>query len=283
MTSIGYGAFSACSGLTNVTIPDSVTSIGEGAFYECSNLTVVNIPLGVTSIGEWTFSGCTSLTSVTIPEGVTSIGNFTFSGCTNLTSIHIPGSVTSISDSAFSANIRLIADSCADYSFSWASSHGVSCDVLHHDWQDAVYTWTDNNMKVEARCVCANYAAHTVTETVDTVLTLQAPDDETPGSATYTAEFTEDAVSAQTKTVTIPALGELRVLRLPANLQEIDEEAFAGLNVQAVIIPDGCDTVGDRAFADCPNLLYIRIPAGVTSIAADAFEGSGQAVIDRAQ
>ena len=45
-------AFSECSGLTSVTIPDSVTSIGDGAFSGCSGLTSVTIPDSVTSIGD---------------------------------------------------------------------------------------------------------------------------------------------------------------------------------------------------------------------------------------
>ena len=57
VTRIGNWAFYDCSGLTSVTIPDSVTSIGDRAFYHCSGLTSVTIPDGVTSIGDSAFYG----------------------------------------------------------------------------------------------------------------------------------------------------------------------------------------------------------------------------------
>ena len=135
VTSIGKYAFYKCSGLTSVTIPNSVTSIGISAFYNCSGLTSVTIGNSVTSIGNSAFSNCSGLISiivdesnpsfssiegilynndattliycpitkktVTIPNSVTSIGYSAFSGCSGLTSVTIPNSVTSIGQRVF--------------------------------------------------------------------------------------------------------------------------------------------------------------------------------------
>ncbi len=58
----------ACSSLTSITIPNSVTSIGSGAFSGCSSLTSITIPNSVTSIGWAAFYDCSKLAVIRVPK-----------------------------------------------------------------------------------------------------------------------------------------------------------------------------------------------------------------------
>lgn len=64
VTSIGASAFSGCSGMTSIEIPNSVKSIGGSAFQDCNGLTSVTIPSSVTSIGIGAFYECMGLSEV---------------------------------------------------------------------------------------------------------------------------------------------------------------------------------------------------------------------------
>ena len=101
VSSIGQGAFSLCTSLTNVTIPNSVTNISDYAFRWCYHLVNVTISNGVQSISQGAFYLCYSLTNVTIPNSVISIGFEAFRNCNDLTNVTIPNSVTDIEANAF--------------------------------------------------------------------------------------------------------------------------------------------------------------------------------------
>ena len=88
-TSINYEAFSNCTNLTSITIPNNITSIGFEAFRKCSSLTSIMIPDSVTSIGNYAFEKCSNLTNITIGNGMTQIGARAFTECSKLKNIYI--------------------------------------------------------------------------------------------------------------------------------------------------------------------------------------------------
>jgi hypothetical protein len=138
VTTIGGGAFQACTSLSSIYLPNSVTSIGNDAFWDCAALPAITIPISVTNIGVTVFYNCSSLTAITvdannpayssangvlftksqttliqypeaktgayqIPSGVTNIGAYAFKYCYYLTNVTIPTSVMSIGTSGFAA------------------------------------------------------------------------------------------------------------------------------------------------------------------------------------
>ena len=105
-------AFALGCGVTEYTIPDSVTTMGYWAFAYCESLTSVSIPDSVTTIGDYAFDSCVSLTSITIPDSVTTIGNYAFEWCDSLTSVTIGDSVTTIGVWAFAECDRLTSVYC---------------------------------------------------------------------------------------------------------------------------------------------------------------------------
>jgi hypothetical protein len=101
LTAIGDEAFSGCTCLKSLIIPEKVTSIGVMAFDNCTQLEIITIPNGVESIGNGAFLGCRSLTALELPDGIEKIANFTFYNCSGISSLRIPDGVTSIGHQAF--------------------------------------------------------------------------------------------------------------------------------------------------------------------------------------
>ncbi len=149
-----------------------------------------------------------------------------------------------------------------------------------HDWNEAVYEWSADNTSITATHTCKHDESHSETETVRVTSEIVSPGETTEGSVIFTSgEFTKEGFSVQTKEFVIPALGNMSVLRLPGMLDAIEEDAFSGLACQAVIIPDGCTSIGENAFAGCTNLLYVRIPSSVTGWPSSAFTGCNENLV----
>ena len=246
VTSIGEYAFSDCSSLASVTIPESVTEIGEGAFAGCESLaefrgkfassdgryliidgvlnsfapaglTEYTISDSITSIGDYAFSGCSSLASVTIPDSVTGIGRCAFNWCESLASVTIPDSITSIGDYAF-------------YNCSSLASVSIGNGVTSIG-EGAFYG-------------CSSLASVTIPDSVTSI-----------GSEAFNY---------------CPNLASVSIGN---GVTSIGEGAFYSCSsLVSVTIPDSVTSIGNSAFRCCSSLASVTIPDSVTSIGREAFE-----------
>jgi len=259
VTSIGYEAFNYCTSLTSVTIPNSVTNIGGYAFYSCTSLTSATIGNSVTSIEYGAFYSCTSLTNVTIPDSVTSIGGSAFCFCTSLTSVTIPNSVTSIGTGAFQLCTSLTSvvignsvTNIGDYAF-------YSCSRL----TSVTIPNSVTSIGYEAFFPCTSLSAITV----DAL------------NASYSSADGVLFNKSQTTLIQCPG-GKAGSYALPSSVTSIGGRAFSSCtSLTSVTIPSSVDLIGVYAFGGCTSLTGVYFKGNAPGLNWNAFDGANQAIV----
>ena len=92
---------------TKITLKNDTSGIADNAFSYCTNLTNIKIPDSVTIIGAWAFFSCPNLTAIEIPSSVIGIGVYALLGCGNLT---IYGNIGSYAESYANTNVIPFVD-----------------------------------------------------------------------------------------------------------------------------------------------------------------------------
>ena len=276
VTSIGQYTFSGCTGLTNVTIPDSVTTINYNAFDGCTGLTSITIPSSVTSIGDYAFRGCSGLTSVTIGNGVTSIGNYAFFGCTGLKELTMPCSAK-INNSQYTFyNCTNIEKVTLTKGTGTMQSYSSSIYATNTYYQYTPWYISRNSLTTlvieDGVSFIGNYAFYGCTGVKE--LTM-------PCSLRIIGN------NSQTTFYNCMNIEKVTITKGTGIMQNYGTDSSGAANTyyqytpwyisrnsfKTLVIEDGVTSIGNSAFSGCSRLTSITIPDSVTSIGSSAFSG----------
>ena len=272
VTTIGEGAFAYCYSLTSVTIGDSVTTIGYTAFYSCDSLTSVIIPDSVTTIGYLAFYSCDSLTSVTIGDSVTKIGERVFRYCFSLTSVTIGDSVTTIGYQAFCDCDSLTSVTIPDSVTTIGDEAFEDCTSL-----TSVYCKATTPPSLGSSAFYDNHSGRKIYVPRGCGSAYK--------SATTWSNYAADIVEYDFETGEVVPEGqhnnEIWYTSSNGEIVKPYNPYVFGANIvsnsyndsKGVITFDGdITTIGSDAFAYCDSLTSVTIPDSVTTIGNSAFK-----------
>ena len=86
----GNAAFSGCTSLQLVSLPNTIKTIGDSVFQDCTTLKEISLPEGLESIGRNAFKG-SGIQSMVLPESLNGLQPSWINNCDNLLSVRFLG------------------------------------------------------------------------------------------------------------------------------------------------------------------------------------------------
>lgn len=234
--------FASCRGLRRVHMPAGLRSIGAGAFQDCEALAEIEVPAGVRRLRRNTFSGCRSLSYVKLSEGLQTLEDGAFRNCTALRGIRLPDSLREVGSTAAGAMM-----------------------------EGGVFAGSGiRELRLPPRVEVIGSGAFS-------------------GCTSLRSAFLPSGLR-QIGSSAFSGCSRLRALRIPASVTSIGAGAFCGLrHPEEIVLPrileklrtnaglgyagefGGCRVENGVMTACRADLSEVRIPAGVTTIRAGAF------------
>lgn len=265
VTHIDGSAFSNCNILEKLNFPAKLTSVGDNAFWSCYSLELDNLPNSLLYVGREAFcnvplkalkldrkveigAGAFSDTPITEIEMATpcdSILGETFRDCPNLTKITIGEGLKYIGDNAFAyspvkeAKLPSTLRDVSSYAFGGYSSY---CPFINDIQPENHIRYIG---KVAYQCVDRDLEEYTIKD----------------GTVTLADNLFENSQ------------GKATTFHIPASVEQIGRQAFAGTQIKTLPEMPGLKRIGDEAFYQCKNLKKVTIPETVEYIGAGIFSG----------
>ncbi len=246
--------------IQKVSVGKGITGISPAAFSQCTELRELELPESLISIGDSAVSRCKKLQSVTFPENLKEIGDHAFLECVGLKSIFFPSHVKKIGLSAFSgcsslADVNAAGECRFDYIAS-AAFDGTAWKERQEDF--VILGDTLLEYKGDAEEI-------TIPESVYKIGVY--------GFAFSTAKkITMNGHINKIWEYGLYGCENLKEIKIPGSVTDIAYHAFSECTaLESVVLSQGVQTVDYNAFSNCSSLNNITIEEGLQKIGDRAF------------
>lgn len=309
LTYIMGHAFSGCTNLKSINLPETLTTIGENAFYRCTSLTNIDLPSSLKALGSLSgpFTECTSLKSITIPESVSTICYRAFMGCTSLESVTFMGAINLIGEGAFwkcnSLKAIDLSKGVKEISSIAFQESGIESVILPKIGLEKIGSSCFASTKLKSLYVPAGVTSigdtfcGNCTELTEVVIggansagasLFTGCSNLTSANITWTGElpaylFKEcTSLASVTLSGNITAIGigtfygctGLQSMTLPNTVTSIGYYAFQGCSaLESIALPNVATAIKNSAFKDCSKLTSLTLPESLQIVENDVFSG----------
>lgn len=304
-------AFFRNGSLVTVKLPESMTELGDNIFDDCKALRGVKVPEGVTHIDGSAFQGCNILEKLNFPAKLTSVGDNAFWSCYSLELDNLPNSLLYVGREAF-CNVPLKAlklDRKVEIGAGAFSDTPITeiematpCDsILGETFRDCP-NLTKITIGEGLKYIGDNAFAYSPVKEAKLPSTLRDISSYAFGGYSSYCPFINDIqpenhiryigkvayqcvdrdleeYTIKDGTVTLAdnlfgiGQGNATTFHIPASVEQIGRQAFAGTQIKTLPEMPGLKRIGDEAFYQCKNLKKVTIPETVEYIGAGIFSG----------
>ena len=280
LNEIPVDAFSGCSSLASITIPQTVVRIGSNAFAGCSALRNVAFARGsvLTEIEGYAFDSCVSLLTMLLPASAELLGPGTFRGCTALSSVTLPDTLWEIADSLFENCSSLTGVALPDTVNAVGASAFSGCSRL-----SAVTLPADLfEIREYAFSGCSSLSSVTVPQNVQSIgfsafsgctalVSYTAP---FVGGMLYGNSYLSYLFGSNDPLTGGSSVPSSLVQVTVTDADRIGAYAFYGCGeIEQVLFPQDLLVIEESAFGGCRSLRSVTLPASLTDIYGNAFAG----------
>ena len=280
----GY-AFYDLDKLLTVKLPKDLVTLGNYAFYGCDKLLSVDASsTGELNIGAHAFSNCVKLREFVSPASMSEVGDYAFSGSSQIENIDLRYIAGFIGKNAFEAcgklktiDIEAIGGHIGEYAFKNCDAlTDVTVGTMGGELHDKVFgycpalkhvTFTQGPTRIGIR-------AFEYSDALESLVIAEGNTeiaDEAFKAVKMVPKYSSWGISWVEQVIDRP---NLKTVKLPQGTQSIGNKAFSKcVGLSEFSLPQGLTHIGTEAFSECKALETISFPNGITTIPASAFKG----------